>query len=86
MNLPSVVSAYTPHAYSVNRLCVKCRQTFWVNQFQSSIVQIHEKVLALEKATSAFDEMLQDENLILAVRAVCTRFRRNTGFLLWRSN
>lgn len=47
--LPSVISADTPHAYGVDGLRMKRVQTFRVDQFQGSVIEIHEEIFTLER-------------------------------------
>lgn len=47
LNSPSIIASNAPDAYRVNWLCVEYCQILRINQFESTLVQVHEQILAL---------------------------------------
>lgn len=57
--LPAVVPSDPPNSDRVDGLCVQCVETFWVDELQGTVIQIHKQIFALLVKYNFYSEFNQ---------------------------
>lgn len=59
-----MISSYTPYSDRVNGLGVEYRKIFRIDQLQSSLIQIHEKIFAVAPSSNDVEKIVSTEGEI----------------------